>query len=226
MVPFVYFLSWKSCHSLGQAMSETAAWCFGYLATVGAVLAFGIWHISLVSLAPDSPGSAVALVGGFAGMGVSRWVWKRRGGHLKRRAPIPWVRLIGRSVTAMAGKPARPDAPAATPGTTRPGAGIPGAVAGPILSASNVQSALSSKWVRGSVRAVGAMRASRSRPATTATTTSPAVPSAEPAATPAPKPMVTSADIQKAMSNKWVRGSMRAIGAMLEDPKANKPPRG
>ena len=148
LVPLVYFLSWKSCRNLGQAMSETAAWAFAYLATVGIVLALHLWHISIVSLAPDSPGSAVALVGGFVGMGISRWLWKRRGGHLKRREPIPWVRLIGRSVQAMRGTP-QPK-----PGPT---AGSRAATGKAAITAADVQKAMSSKWVRSSVRAIGAM---------------------------------------------------------------------
>lgn len=167
LVPLVYFLSWKSCRSFGQAMSETAAWAFAYLATVGVVLTLHLWHITLVSLAPDNPGSAVALVGGFVGMGISRWLWKRRGGHLRRRQPIPWVRLIGRSVLAMRG--------------ARPG------------------------------------------PTTTTTTTTP---TAARTSVPSARPVVTAADIQKAMSSKWVRSSVRAIGAMLVSSNAGKRPRG
>ncbi|HUZ02947.1 MAG TPA: hypothetical protein VMU89_21605 [Thermomicrobiaceae bacterium] len=165
MVPLVYFLSWKSCRSFGQAMSETAAWAFGYLATVGVVLAFHVWHITLVNLAPDNPGSAVALVGGFAGMGISRWLWKRSGGHLRRRQPIPWVRLIGRSFHAMRGTRTRTGSTPTPPGAAR-------------------------------------------------------------SAAPITKPAVTVADIQKAMSSKWVRSSVRAIGAMLDSPNTGKRPRG
>lgn len=178
--PLIYFLSWRSCRNLGQAFSETAAWAVGYLLTAGVILAFNWGNVNIIDDRPDGIGSVVALIGGFVAMGVSRWLWKRRGGHLLRRAPVPWMQLAGRTFRAMR----------ATPNAARPRGSAPATAA----------------------RVNGA--ANRPRPNGT--------PSATRSNGTTPRPVVTSADVQKVMSNRWVRGSVRALGAMLSDPNAKK----
>ena len=39
--------------------------------------------VGMISATPDDPAAVVAILGGFVGMGISRYLWKRRGGHLE-----------------------------------------------------------------------------------------------------------------------------------------------
>ncbi len=82
-MPLIYFMSWRSCRRFGQAFSETAAWVLGYLIATGILLALHFGGVGLISATPDDPASVFAIIGGFIGMGVSRYLWKRRGGHLE-----------------------------------------------------------------------------------------------------------------------------------------------
>jgi hypothetical protein len=82
-MPLIYFMSWRSCRRFGQAFSETAAWVIGYLIATGALLALHYGGMGMVKATPDDPAAIVAIIGGFVGMGVSRYLWKRRGGHLE-----------------------------------------------------------------------------------------------------------------------------------------------
>lgn len=94
IIPIIYILSWRTCHSLRQAFQETVAWCIGYFITGGVLLllSYGNW-LDLVSGRPDQPGELIAILGGFAGLVISRILWKRRGGHLKSSSNR-WVRAI------------------------------------------------------------------------------------------------------------------------------------
>ena len=83
IMPLIYVMSWRSCRRFGQAFSETAAWVVGYLIATGILLALHFGGVGMISATPDDPASVVAIIGGFAGMGVSRYLWKRRGGHLE-----------------------------------------------------------------------------------------------------------------------------------------------
>lgn len=82
-MPLIYFMSWRSCRRFGQAFSETAAWVVGYLIATGILLALHFGGVGMISATPDDPAAIVAVLGGFVGMGVSRYLWKRRGGHLE-----------------------------------------------------------------------------------------------------------------------------------------------
>lgn len=90
ILPLIYVLSWRSYRRFGQAFSETAAWVAGYLAGTGILLALHAGGVSLITATPDDPMAIFAIIGGFVGMGISRWLWKRRGGHLEP-AWNPWV---------------------------------------------------------------------------------------------------------------------------------------
>src|SRR5690606_26811817 len=90
VVPLILLMSWRTCRSLGQAISETAAWAAGYLGTAGVIVIANWGNIDIIRDRPDSPGSALAILGGFVGMGISRYLWKRRGGHLNRK-PNRWL---------------------------------------------------------------------------------------------------------------------------------------
>lgn len=83
IIPLVYIMSWKSYRRFGQAFSETAAWVFGYLAATGILLALHYGGVSMITATPDDPAAVVCVIGGFVGMGISRYLWKRRGGHLE-----------------------------------------------------------------------------------------------------------------------------------------------
>ncbi len=82
-MPLIYVMSWRSCRRFGQAFSETAAWVVGYLIATGILLALHFGGVGMITATPDDPASVVAIIGGFIGMGVSRYLWKRRGGHLE-----------------------------------------------------------------------------------------------------------------------------------------------
>ena len=82
-MPLIYVMSWKSCRRFGQAFSETASWVIGYLITTGLLFALHFGGVGMISATPDDPAAVVALLGGFVGMAISRYLWKRRGGHLE-----------------------------------------------------------------------------------------------------------------------------------------------
>lgn len=83
IMPLIFFISWRSCRRIGQAFSETAAWAVGYLVGTGFLLLLHYGGSSLVSANPDDPSAVVAVLTGFIGMWISRYLWKRRGGHLE-----------------------------------------------------------------------------------------------------------------------------------------------
>jgi hypothetical protein len=85
IVPLIFVLSWRMTRRFGQAFNETVAWVVGYFATAGVLWLADFGGMELIDTRPNGPGALVALLGGFAGMFVSRWRWKRRGGHLQPR---------------------------------------------------------------------------------------------------------------------------------------------
>lgn len=188
VVPLIFFMSWRTCRSIGQAISETAAWAAGYLGTAGVIVIANWGNINIIRDRPDSPGSMLALLGGFVGMGISRYLWKRRGGHLNRK-PNRWLQAAGRSVQAMksttgastkASSAARKAAPAKRPGAAAKAPARP------------------------------ATRGTAPRPSGTVEATA--------------RELGRNPNVRKAMGNRWVRGSVRAIGAMLDQPDTKKRP--
>ncbi len=101
IVPLVFLLSWRTCHRFGQAVNETAAWIIGYLLTAGVILVTDVGGVDIISANPLGTGAVVAYSGGFVGMIVSRYRWKRRGGHLQ-----PADDRLTRVIRAMRTKPA------------------------------------------------------------------------------------------------------------------------
>jgi len=193
VVPLILLMSWRTCRSLGQAISETAAWAAGYLGTAGVIVIANWGNIDIIRDRPDSPGSALAILGGFVGMGISRYLWKRRGGHLNRK-PNRWLQAASRSVQAMRatpsanGKtpvPARKPAPAKQPAAT---------ASAPVAQAKSTTAKRST-----APRSGGAIESTA-------------------------RELGRNPNVRKAMSNRWVRGSVRAIGAMLEQPDPKKRP--
>jgi hypothetical protein len=87
-------MSWRTCRRFGQALNETVAWTAGFLITAGIILFLDLGGVGMISTRPTDPGVAVAMIGGFVGMGFSRYLWKRRGGHLQ---PVNnrWTRAFG-----------------------------------------------------------------------------------------------------------------------------------
>ena len=82
-MPLIYFMSWKSCRRFGQAFSETASWVVGYFIGTGGLLLLHYGGVGMITATPDDPAAIVAVITGFIGMGFSRYLWKRRGGHLE-----------------------------------------------------------------------------------------------------------------------------------------------
>ncbi|HVB65458.1 MAG TPA: hypothetical protein VNE17_12050 [Nitrolancea sp.] len=82
-MPLIFFMSWKSCRRVGQAFSETASWAVGYFVGTGILLMLHYGGVGLISATPDDPAAIVSVITGFIGMGFSRYLWKRRGGHLE-----------------------------------------------------------------------------------------------------------------------------------------------
>jgi hypothetical protein len=121
-MPLIFFISWRSCRRVGQAFSETAAWAIGYLVGTGLLLLLHYGGSSLVSANPDDPTAIFAVLTGFAGMWISRYLWKRRGGHLEPvNNPLTnnrWFRAA-RSIVAPP-KNAAPVKRATTPTKPRP----------------------------------------------------------------------------------------------------------
>lgn len=105
IIPIIYILSWRTCHNLQQALKETVAWSLGYLITGGGLLLLSFGNgLDLVSISPGGPAEIIAILGGFAGMAISRILWKRRGGHL-RPSSNRWLRAITAARASDVSKP-------------------------------------------------------------------------------------------------------------------------
>ncbi|MCM8747430.1 hypothetical protein NET03_12950 [Thermomicrobium sp. CFH 73360] len=94
IVPLIFVLSWRTTRRFGQAFNETVAWVVGYFVTAGVLWLTDFSGLDLVEARPNSPGALIAVLGGFVGMFVSRWRWKRRGGHLEPRRD--WLKELAR----------------------------------------------------------------------------------------------------------------------------------
>lgn len=88
IVPLIFVLSWRTTRRFGQALNETVAWVVGYFATAGILWLADFGGMELVDTRPNGPGALIAVLGGFAGMLISRWRWKRRGGPLAPRRDV------------------------------------------------------------------------------------------------------------------------------------------
>jgi cell division septation protein DedD len=122
IMPLIFFVSWRSCRRVGQAFSETASWAVGYLVGTGVLLLLHYGGSNLVSANPDDPTALVAVITGFIGMWISRYLWKRRGGHLEPvNNPLTNSRWF-RAARAIAAPPkkAAPVKRATTPTKPRP----------------------------------------------------------------------------------------------------------
>lgn len=115
----IYFLAWRQCRRMGQAIAETAAWIVGYLATYVLLVVLHFGHPGLVSLSPESFSFVFAVIGGFITMKLSHWLWRRRGGHLEPAkhpfAAKHWVRAARAMLLGGKPRPPRPGSAAAAP---------------------------------------------------------------------------------------------------------------
>ncbi len=98
IVPLIYFLGWWQTGSLRQALNGTIAWIIAFSIVALALLGLDIGGFTGLTATPDSPAAAIAILGGFIGMWISNYVWRRRGGDPPRH-PGKWER----SVRAMLG---------------------------------------------------------------------------------------------------------------------------
>jgi hypothetical protein len=94
ILPLIYVLGWKQTGSLRQAFNGTVAWIFGYAAAAGTILILDVGgYDGVIRATPDSPGAALAILGGFVGMWISNILWRRRGGDPPRE-PGRWERAF------------------------------------------------------------------------------------------------------------------------------------
>lgn len=93
IIPLVYFLAWWQTGSLRQALNATIAWIIGFLVSAGALLILDYGGSEMVSATPDSPATAIAILGGFIGMWISNILWRRRGGDPPRKHG-KWERAV------------------------------------------------------------------------------------------------------------------------------------
>lgn len=240
LAPLIFILAWVKSHSISQSITESAAWCGGYMAVAGVIIALNMGSIHIISEAPDGPGSILPILGGFLFMWVSHVLWRRRGGHLQRRE-VPLTRLAGRAyiafrgnetgaparrragsgrVTAPAARVARtinprppegsttaPIRPSPHPTQAVPRAATPSKAASRVTSAENRPSPLGQPTPRQPVKKpVKAPSRSKAKIAGRL-------------AAGAGQQMAQSDTAQKAMTNRWVRGSVKAVGAFVNDPK-------
>jgi hypothetical protein len=93
IIPLVYFLGWWQTGSLRQAFNGTIAWIVAFSAVALALLALDVGGFSGMTATPDSPAAGIAILGGFIGMWISNYVWRRRGGDPERKQG-KWERSI------------------------------------------------------------------------------------------------------------------------------------
>jgi hypothetical protein len=85
IIPLIYFLGWWQTGSLRQAFNGTIAWIIAFSICALALLALDIGGFSGLTATPDSPAAAIAILGGFIGMWISNYRWRRRGGDPPRK---------------------------------------------------------------------------------------------------------------------------------------------
>jgi hypothetical protein len=93
IIPLVYFLGWWQTGSLRQAFNGTIAWIVAFSICALALLAMDVGGFSGLTATPDSPAAGIAILGGFIGMWVSNYFWRRRGGDPPRKAG-KWERAL------------------------------------------------------------------------------------------------------------------------------------
>jgi hypothetical protein len=85
IIPLIYFLGWWQTGSLRQALNGTIAWIIAFSAVALTLLAMDVGGFSGMTATPDSPAAAIAILGGFIGMWISNYIWRRRGGDPVRK---------------------------------------------------------------------------------------------------------------------------------------------
>jgi hypothetical protein len=85
IIPLIYFLGWWQTGSLRQAFNGTIAWIIAFSICALALLAMDVGGFSGLTATPDSPAAAIAILGGFIGMWISNYLWRRRGGDPPRK---------------------------------------------------------------------------------------------------------------------------------------------
>jgi hypothetical protein len=85
LIPLIYFLGWWQTGSLRQAFNGTVAWIIAYAIVAGTLLILDIGGLSGMTATPDSPAAGIAILGGFIGMWISNYFWRRRGGDPPRK---------------------------------------------------------------------------------------------------------------------------------------------
>jgi hypothetical protein len=85
IIPLIYFLGWWQTGSLRQAFNGTIAWIIAFSICALTLLALDVGGFSGLTATPDSPAAAIAILGGFIGMWISNYRWRRRGGDPPRK---------------------------------------------------------------------------------------------------------------------------------------------
>ncbi len=200
-MPLIYLMSWRSCRRFGQAFSETASWVVGYLFATAILLLLHFGGVGMISATPDDPLQIVAVVGGFIGMGISRYLWKRRGGHLEPvKHPLTdnrWFRGVSAAVkaTVSSGKSAQAKRAQQRPPATRSASTAPSAA----TSNTTARAATSN------TAPPGAAASSKTAPSTAVSNKT------------APR---SSTAVGKSSAQKWGR----VVGAMLTPPESRRRP--
>jgi hypothetical protein len=91
IIPLIYFLGWWQTGSLRQAFNGTIAWIIAFSVIALALMALDVGGFTGLTATPDSPAAAIAILGGFIGMWISNYFWRRRGGDPPRN-PGKWER--------------------------------------------------------------------------------------------------------------------------------------
>jgi hypothetical protein len=114
IIPLVYFLGWWQTGSLRQAFNGTIAWIVAFSICALALLALDVGGFSGLTATPDSPAAGIAILGGFIGMWISNYLWRRRGGDPPRKAG-KWERAFRAIIGKDEKKKKRPAIPSQQP---------------------------------------------------------------------------------------------------------------
>ena len=114
IIPLIYFLGWWQTGSFRQAFNGTVAWIIAYAIVAGTLLLLDVGGLSGMTATPDSPAAGIAILGGFIGMWISNYLWRRRGGDPPRKYG-KWERsaraMLGMDKKKKKKKPARQQPP-------------------------------------------------------------------------------------------------------------------